>query len=205
MASGRHTGSSCPPTLQITMRHLLDELISGDDVRAEAAIPALLEVGEPVIPALLELLHVPSQDTRWWTLCALSAFPSVDPAVFIPLLQDPSPAVRAAAALSLRAHPHPDSVSALITTLADPDSLTAGAAANALVSIGAPAVPDLLNLIQDAPVSVCLHALRALGEIRDHRAIPLLLQTAGSDSALLRYWAELALTRLGLDMVYIKP
>jgi hypothetical protein len=47
--------------------------------------------------------------------------------------------------------------------------------------------------------------LRTLAEIRDHRAIPVLMKSMNEESAVLQYWAQTGLERLGLDMVYIKP
>jgi hypothetical protein len=47
--------------------------------------------------------------------------------------------------------------------------------------------------------------LWALAEIRDHRAIPVMMQVMQEDSALLQHWAQEGPERLGLDMVYIKP
>jgi HEAT repeat protein len=51
---------------------------------------------------------------------------------------------------------------------------------------------------------VRIHALRALAEIRDHRAIPILMKVKERDSALLQHRAKEGLDRLGLHMVYIK-
>jgi hypothetical protein len=47
--------------------------------------------------------------------------------------------------------------------------------------------------------------LRALAEIKDHRAIPVMMKVMEEDSALLQHWAKEGLDRLGLDMVYMKP
>ena len=47
--------------------------------------------------------------------------------------------------------------------------------------------------------------MRALAELQDHRAIPLMLKATEQDSAMLYHWAEQGLERLGLNMVYIKP
>ena len=94
---------------------------------------------------------------------------------------------------------------ALIQALQDEDAMVASLAVNALVKVGSPAVPALIDVAQAAPRSARIHALRALAEIRDHRAIPTLMKVMGEDSALLQHWAKEGLERLGLDMVYIKP
>lgn len=187
------------------MQDLLYALTSGDDARAEESIPALVELGAKAIPALLDLTRATDVDSRWWAVRALAAFPEVQPEGLIPLLRDSSPEVRSAAALALCNHPHESAVGELIHTLADEDSLTAGLAGNALALIGAPSVPSLLEVMENSPAGVKILALRALAEIRDHRAIPLMMKCLSDDSALLRYWAQEGLTRLGLDMVYVKP
>jgi HEAT repeat protein len=187
------------------MQDLLKELTSGDDSRAEESIPALVKLGAAVIPSLLDLTRADDVDSRWWAVRALAAFPDTQPTDLIPLLRDPSPEVRAAVALALCSHPHESAINALIHSLADEDSLTAGLAANALVLVGNASVPSLLEVMNHAPTGVKILALRALSEIRDHRAIPTMMKCLGGESAILRYWAQEGLTRLGLDMVYVKP
>jgi HEAT repeat protein len=187
------------------MKNLLAELTSGDDVRAENSIPAIIEMGAVVIPALLDLTLADDPDLRWWAVRALAAVPDTQADDLIPLLGDSSPEVRAAAALALCNHPHENAVEALIKSLADSDPLTAGLAANALVKIGGPSVPNLLEVMKEAPTSIRITALRALSEIRDHRAIPVMMKCLGEESAVLQYWAREGLDRLGLNMVYVKP
>jgi HEAT repeat protein len=89
--------------------------------------------------------------------------------------------------------------------LADEDTLTAGLAGNALVKIGSPSVPTLLKIMDEAPTGIRILVLRTLSEIRDHRAIPMMMKCMGEESAFLQYWAQEGLERLGLDMVYMKP
>ena len=187
------------------MQKLLAELLSGDDTRAENAIPAIVDLGAAVIPALVDLTHSADVDSRWWAVRTLAASPHTRTEDLIPLLSDSAPEVRAATALALCSHPHESAVDALIKTLADKDSLTAGLAGTALVKIGTPSVPALLQVMVDAPVGVKILILRALSEIRDHRAIPVMMKSLSEDSALLQYWAQEGLERLGLNMVYIKP
>jgi HEAT repeat protein len=189
------------------MLDLLRELTSGDDTRAENAIPALVELGPEAIPSLLDLTRADDVDVRWWAVRALAAFPETRPDDLIPLLGDSSSEVRAAAALALCSHPHESAIEALILSLADQDSLTAGLAGNALTLIGKSAVLPLLVVMETAPLGVRTRsvALRALSGIRDHRAIPTMMKCLSEESAVLQYWAQEGLTRLGLDMVYVKP
>ncbi len=195
------------------MKDLLAELTSGNDLRAEKAIPAIVGLGMDAIPALLELTHADSADSRWWAVRALAASPHTRTEDLIPLLNDSAPEVRAATALALCEHPHESAVAALIKTLKDQDPLAAGLAGNALVKIGSASVAGLLQVMNarvepgrnEAQGNVRILALRALAEIRDPRAIPVMMRSMGEESAVLQYWAQEGLERLGLDMVYMKP
>lgn len=205
---GEHrAGCSARPTARkIIMQDLLADLTSGDDARAERAIPALVNLGEAALPPLVELTRSEDADIRWWGICALAASPHTRTEDLIPHLSDSAPEVRAAVALALCSHPGEEAIPALIHSLKDDDALTAGLAGNALVRVGNSAVPSLLEVMKEAPVSARILALRALCEIRDHRAIPIMMKCLNDDdTALLQYWAQQGLERLGLDMVYIKP
>jgi len=123
----------------------------------------------------------------------------------VPFLNDPAPEVRQCAALGLAMRPDESATQPLIHALSDDDSMVGSLAANALVKIGSAAVPSLIEVVKSGAQSQRIHALRALAEIRDHRAIPVMMQVMQEDSALLQHWAQEGLERLGLDMVYIKP
>lgn len=209
MGQHRAGRASDSPARKIKMlaelQALLAELTSGDDARAENSIPAIMDLGEAVIPALLELTRAEESDSRWWAVRALAASPHTLTFDLIPLLGDSAPEVRSAAALAICNHPDESAIPALINSLADEDSLTAGLAGNALAKIGSPSVPSLLKVMDDAPVGIRIISLRTLSEIRDQRAIPVMMKCLSEESALLQYWAQEGLERLGLDMVYMKP
>ncbi|HQV63502.1 MAG TPA: HEAT repeat domain-containing protein [Anaerolineales bacterium] len=205
MGQHRARRASGPAALQIKMHELLAELTSGDDTRAEKSIPAIVDLGMAAIPTLLELTRAEEVDSRWWAVRALAASPHTRTENLIPLLSDSASEVRAAAALALCNHPDESAIPALINTLSDEDSLTAGLAGNALVKIGSPSVPSLLTVMSEAPTGIRIIVLRALSEIRDHRAIPVMMKSLSEESAVLQYWAQEGLERLGLDMVYGKP
>lgn len=187
------------------LQRLLFELTSGNDDRAEKVIPQLMGMGELALPALLELTRSELEDHRWWAVRALAASPYTRIETLLPLLKDTASQVRAAAALALGLHPDEAAVPALIEAMSDEDSITAGLAGNALIKIGKPAAAALIETMKEAPLSVRILVLRTLAEIRDHRAIPVLMKSMNEESAVLQYWAQTGLERLGLDMVYIKP
>ena len=187
------------------LKSLLDDLTSGDEKRAEAAIPQLIEMDAEAIPALLDLTGSQDVDTRWWALRALASTPHARTEMLVPFLNDPAPEIRQCAALGLAIKPDENAVEALVRALSDADSMVCSLATNALVKIGKAAVPSLIEAVKSGVQSQRIHALRALAEIKDHRAIPIMMQVMQEDSALLQHWAQEGLERLGLDMVYMKP
>ena len=184
---------------------LLAELTSRDEARAEAAALELAAIGEPVLPGLEPLLHSKAPDHRWWAVRTLGQMESPRLDWLIDALGDVSGEVRAAAALAFVTHPAEQAAPALIRLLEDEDSIVAILAVNALTAIGQAAVPALLDAFPRMNQRGRIQNMRTLAELRDHRAIRLMMKTIEEDSAMLRYWAEAGLGRLGLDMVYIKP
>lgn len=188
-----------------TLQDLLDDLISGDETRAEAAVPALLLMDVDAVPALLDLTRSSEVDSRWWALRVLASSPLCQAEWLVPFLNDPAPEVRQCAALGLAIRPEETATQPLVGALNDDDTMVGSLAANALVKIGSAAVPSLIEAAKQGPQTRRIHALRALAEIRDHRAIPVMMQVMQEDSALLQHWAQEGLERLGLDMIYMKP
>ena len=189
-----------------TLQSLLDDLSSGDETRAESAVPALIEMGEDAISALMDLARSSNADSRWWAVRTLAQSPLLRTEWLVPfLLNDSAPEVRQCAALGLGTQADESAVQPLVEALSDKDSMTGNLAMNALVKIGKPATPALIECVKNKTQSARILALRALAEIRDHRAIPVMMQVMDEESVLLEHWAKEGLERLGLDMVYIKP
>jgi HEAT repeat protein len=188
------------------------ELASGDDRRAEAAALELVDLGEAALPALLNFFHenkdaAPRQvDCRWWALRVLAEIEC--PAARNALLQtvtDPNPQLRQCALLGLRLQPDERLLSKAPGLLADRDALTASLAADALVALGVQSTPALVKILQAAPQSARLQAIRALAHIQDPRSIPILFKALDEDSALVEYWASEGLERMGVGMTFFKP
>ena len=189
----------------VVLQDLLSDLTSGNEIRAEKAVSGLIDLGEEAIPALVDLTHASEVDHRWWALRVLAQSPHSQAEWLVPFLNDPACEVRQCAALGLAIKPDESAILPLVRALSDKDSMVSNLAVNALVKLGSAAVPALIEVVKNAPQSVRIHALRALAEIRDHRAIPVMMMVMEEDSALLQHWAKEGLDRLGLDMVYIKP
>lgn len=187
------------------LERLLEDLVSGEEKRAEAAIPQLIEMDAEAVPALLTLTQSPEVDARWWALRALAAMPQARAEMLVPFLNDSAPEIRQCAALGLAMKPDESATDSLVRALGDDDSMVVSLAVHALIPIGKAAVPALIEAVKSGSQTQRIHALRALAELRDHRAIPIMMQVMQEDSALLQHWAQEGLERLGLDMIYMKP
>jgi HEAT repeat protein len=125
--------------------------------------------------------------------------------LLIQALADEELSVRQCAALSLSKRSDGRAVPALVEAMRSKDALLARLAANALACTGAEAVPALLNVLENGTQPMRLEAARALASIGDQRSIPALFKALGEDSALMEYWANEALERMGVGMVFYKP
>lgn len=192
----------------MNIQALLSELLSGDDERAEKAALTLAQNQQAALPELYKLLESPDPEQRWWAIRTLA---ECEPAhqitrSLLAALEDNSNDVRQAAALALSQRPDPQATPALISALSDPDPMVASLAGNALTLLKADAVPALTAALETEQNPVARREIvRSLAKIGDPRVIPALMKALESDSALLQYWAEHGLEKLGLGMVYIKP
>ena len=200
---------SMPDSAADSLTDSLAALTSGEDTRAEAAVVELASLPEASWPHALEalqgLLRSPDPDTRWWAARALAAPPGgeITPSL-LQALQDGDASVRQCAALGLRQRTDPAAVPELVCALDDPDPLVRRLAGEALEAVGSEAVPRLLEVMENGSHIARLEAARALAVIGDTRAIPALF-AALDDSALLEYWANEGLERMGVGMNYFFP
>jgi HEAT repeat protein len=199
-----------PTALQIVfplrdMQALLAELTGSDEAAAEAAALMLAQAGDAALPTLATLFDSPDANHRWWAVRTLAAMPEPRMDWLRRSLDDPNPEVRAAGALAFIAHPDPAAVQALIALVGDEDSVASAVAVSALVALGSNVVPSLLEAYSGSSLRGRVQILRALREIRDPRAIHVMMKALGEGSAAMQYWAREGLEALGLDMVYMKP
>jgi HEAT repeat protein len=130
-------------------QQMINELTSGDEIRAEAAAHELAAYGEEAAPTLQELYNHPDADVRWWALRTLTEIPSeVSKAILIRALEDEDESVRYCATLGLRQQPTSNAISSLINRLDNPDKLLARLSADALIHIGEDAVPATLAIMK---------------------------------------------------------
>jgi HEAT repeat protein len=185
---------------------LLEELTSGDDERAEAAVPRFIEHASIAVEALAGMLGEEDANTRWWAIRTLGTFEGFIAKKYLRHgLQDQDIAVQQCALLGLREHPDPNVVSDLTSLLTQPDWMIKRLAADALIAIGKEATQELISVIENGEQAARLEAVRALAAIEDQTAIPILYKLLEEDSTLIRYWAEEGLQKMGVGMVFLKP
>ena len=185
---------------------LLAHLTGDDEEAAEQAALMIPEHGDTAVQALTGLFKSPKPETRWWAVRALAEFASDDlSGLFGQALADPDPEVRQCAALALRKNPYPGLSTDLAGLLASQDVFLAHLAADALIAIGVSAIPALIEAIDQHHPQARVEASRALSQIQAYDAVPTLFRLLDDDSALVAYWAEQGLEKLGIGMVFYHP
>lgn len=189
-----------------TLESLIQQLTQGSDEQAEAAALAIAALGEAALPALTRLSTSQVVDERWWALRCLAGMdgPGVTP-LLIAGLRDPEVEVRQCAALGLSHNPDPAAIPDLVTALHLEDPMLRRLAAEALVAIGEPAVPALIETLAGGQDLARIEAARGLAMSDDPRAVPALFEALDDPSALIEYWADLGLERRGIGMYFFRP
>ena len=188
------------------LQSLLTNLTSGDDQIAESVVEPITALGETALSALFDLLGSTNPDARWWALRTIAGIlhPTVPPQLRR-LLHDPDPEVRQCAALGLSQQPWAEAIPDLIKTLYDEDRLMARLAGDALIAIGAQAVPSLIDILENGTPSAQIEAARSLALIEDPSAIPALFNAWNDGSSVIQHWAEEGFERLGVGMQFFRP
>ena len=188
------------------MRLLLDSIAAGDDARTEEAALALGRLGDAALPPLRDLLADADPDRRWWAARALAAIAT--PAarqLLITALTDPDADVRSCAAQGLGELRAVEAVDELVRCMADPSPLVSRIAADSLARIGLPAASALVAALQERETLTRAGAARALSVIQPEDAVPALCAALDDPSAIVTYYAEEALERMGVGLVLVQP
>lgn len=187
---------------------LLEAFTSGDDERAEEAALALIRMGEDALPVVRELLSSPDVDSRWWATRTVGQIDSADAVTALAdQCDDPNPDVRACAIFALGTFREraTEAVPVLIKKLADPSVYVGQMAADSLARIGQSATPALIEALKDDSPTVRGRAARALSHLADKSSIPALIASLDDESSIVEYYADMALQKMGVGMVLLKP
>lgn len=112
-------------------------------------------------------------------------------------LNDPVPSVRIQAAKALGRVGDPSIVPTLLSALRGADEQLGSQIFSALVQLGHDAVPALVDASKSNSAWVRWQCIRALGEIRDRRALPVLVPALGDADHSIAWVAAKGLVRLG--------
>lgn len=182
---------------------LFSELRGGDEQLARKAASGIASLGEGILPELERMLSDASEDERWWAVRVLAEIDHPEATRLLKEgLHDERDSVRQCAALAFRKRPHPGAAAALIQLLDAQDSLTRRLAGDALIALGPDGVTPLLEVMEKGATRARVEAARALAKLADTRAVPALFHALDDESALLAYWAEEGLDRMGVGMVF---
>jgi HEAT repeat protein len=188
------------------LQTFLASVVAGDDTRAEESAIALSRLGDEAIPTLRDLLADPDADRRWWGVRALAAL-GTDAALELLLaaLEDADPDVRACAVVALSKLAREEAIEALVVRLSDPSAYIRRLTADGLAQFGQPAVEPLIAALETGERATRTGAARALSAIQSEEAIPALYQALDDPSALVAYYADEALEKMGVGIVLFRP
>jgi HEAT repeat protein len=193
---------------ETALNDLMDALAdsTADDEQREEAASAIAEMSHHALPGLRHMLQTGDPDIRMWAVRALTVSGSPSSRSLLrETLADSDPDVRACAALGLGELAAAEASNPLVRLMADESVFVARIASNALIQIGQPAIPVLIEALSDKSPAVRAGAARALVPLESHDAIPALFAALDDASAIVTYYAEEALERMGVGMIFLKP
>ena len=121
------------------------------------------------------------------------------------VLEDADLDVRACAIVGLTALRAPAAVEPLTARLSDPSAYVSRLAADGLARFGDVATAELIITLETGDTVARIGAARALRSLEAEEAIPALCAALDDPSAAVAHYAEEALERLGVGMVYFRP
>ncbi len=186
------------PETSSALERSIKALHDSDEAIRMAAVEALRTMGEAAVDPLIGALSDKAYVVRIAAAEALGDMGyrrAVPP--LINVLQDTDQDVRIAAAAALGRLADPRAIRPLIALFGDPYYGVRNAAADALAAIGEEALDALLAVLKDPSSVVRVTAARALGEMKDARAIPPLVDLLGDPAPEVRWAAAQALGNLG--------
>ena len=197
-----HRSAKGGSTAQLSISTELDKV----SPKSELDKDSRRSLDDAVMPSLRALLADADTDRRWWAARALAAvgIPAARD-LLIAALTDPDPDVRACAAQGLGELDAEEAVAGLVRCMADPSPFVSRIAADGLARIGPPAVTALIAALQEGEVLARAGAARALSFIQPEDAIPALYAALDDPSAVVTYYAEEALERMGVGLVFFRP
>jgi len=121
--------------------------------------------------------------------------------VLLEALRDSVPAVRLQAAKALGRVGNPSAVPALLSTLQGADEEMSSQIFSSLVRLGQAAVPALIEGSTSGSAWMRWHCIRALADIRDRRALPILVRALSDSDHSIAWMGAKGLVQFGIQGV----
>jgi HEAT repeat protein len=125
--------------------------------------------------------------------------------LLITALEDVDADVRACAVVALAKLKPEEAIEPLVARLSDRSAYVGRLTADGLAQFGQPAVNALIGALEDGDTAARAGAARALTAIQPEEAIPALYRALDDPSALVSYYADEALERMGVGIVLFRP
>jgi HEAT repeat protein len=180
-----------------------NELISGDEIRAENAAINPPSNKREALSILEDLLSTKDATFRWWACRSLSEIKSnAAGQLLTSCLSDKDLSIQRCAAIGLRISPMPEALDQLIYLLINADSLTQRLAGDALIALERKATESLLEVLEKSKENSRVEAARALAKIADPKSISSLFALLESESQMLEHYASEGLEKMGIGMQF---
>lgn len=181
-----------------TIVPLIDALSDNDSLISDNAAKALVEIGSPAVEPLILAFQDRDVNRRTKIVNILGKIKDNRAVILlIDAIRDESRIVRSQAAMALGNIKDTRAISPLIDALRDRNAQVCEAVSNALVEIGQSAVVPLIMAFQEGDIKFRSSIISILGEIKDERAIILLIEVLNDTSWVLRSEAAKALGNIG--------
>jgi HEAT repeat protein len=155
-----------------------------DSIRAERVLVSVMHDNRPAIRENAA------------SILGLLGSPTATP-VLVEALRDPVPAIRLQAAKALGRVGDPSAVAPLLTALQSADEQLGSQIFSSLVRLGPAAVPVLIETSTSGSAWMRWHCVRALGDIRDLRALPVLVRALGDTDHSIAWMGAKGLVHFG--------
>ena len=143
---------------------------------ADRVYPMIVSLGKTAVPVLMKHIHSGDRQVREYTIAALGTLKVAEAIPDISqVLDNPALERRYVAAWALGEIGSSQGIPSLIDALDDDNSEVRRYATRALIKMNTPAVLPLIVFLEQATGEGAAGAIRALGDIADKRALPVLL------------------------------
>ncbi len=184
---------------EASVKALIGALKSDDKQVRDAAYKALITVGKPAVPMLIEELNDKDIDMQEYAAGALGNIGDDRAIPPLTLMLEHGQGRRYVAAWALGEMKDAGAVKLLVASLAEKNDAIQKESTRALIKIGSKSVPYLVEALNNSNPDVRKFAARALGIIQDKRSEEPLIKVLGDENLEVAAAAALSLGTVGTE------